>query len=72
MKEYSQYGFNEFIICVGYKQHVIKEWFADYFLVKSDVTFDFTNGRKVVLHNQHTEPWKVTVVDIGYETNTRG
>lgn len=44
MKEYSYYGFNEFIICAGYKQHVIKEWFSDYYLHNSDITFDFTNG----------------------------
>lgn len=72
MKEYSHYGFNEFIICAGYKQHVIKEWFSDYFLLTADVTFDFTDGRNVILHNQHTEPWKVTVVDTGYNTSTGG
>ena len=72
MKEYSYYGFNDFVICAGYKQHVIKEWFADYFLLTSDVTFDFTHGRNIILHNQHTEPWKVTIVDTGYETNTGG
>ena len=63
MKEYSHYGFNEFIICAGYKQQMIKEWFADYFLNTSDVTFDFTQGNKTIVHNQHAEPWKVTVVD---------
>lgn len=72
MKEYSHYGFNEFIICAGYKQHMIKEWFADYFLHTSDVTFDFTQGNKVVVHNQKTEPWKVTVVDTGLYTMTGG
>lgn len=72
MKEYSHYGFNEFIICAGYKQHMIKEWFSDYFLLTSDVTFDYTNGQNIILHNQHTEPWKVTVVDTGYSTNTGG
>ena len=46
MKEYSYYGFDEFIICAGYKQYVIKEWFADYFLHNSDITFDFTNGNR--------------------------
>ncbi len=61
MKEYSYYGFNDFIICAGYKQHVIKEWFADYFLHTSDITFDFTQGNKIIVHNQHSEPWKVTV-----------
>ena len=72
MKTYSYYGINEFIICAGYKQQVIKEWFADYFLNKSDVTFDFTNGNNVIVHNQHTEPWKVTVVDTGLNTMTGG
>ncbi|MBE6105120.1 glucose-1-phosphate cytidylyltransferase [Anaerovibrio lipolyticus] len=72
MKEYSFYGFNDFIVCAGYKQHMIKEWFADYFLYTSDVTFDFTQGDKIILHNQRTEPWKVTVVDTGYGTMTGG
>lgn len=73
MKEYSYYGFNEFIICAGYKQHVIKEWFADYFLHNSDITFDFTNGRNdMIIHNQYCEPWKVTVVDTGLKTMTGG
>lgn len=72
MKEYSYYGFNDFIVCAGYKQHMIKEWFADYFLYTSDVTFDFTQGDKIILHNQRTEPWKVTVVDTGYNTMTGG
>ena len=73
MKEYSYYGFNEFIICAGYKQHVIKEWFADYFLHNSDVTFDFTKGKNdMIIHNQHCEPWKVTVVDTGLNTMTGG
>ncbi len=73
MKEYSFYGFNEFIICAGYKQHFIKEWFADYFLHNSDMTFDFTSGtNKTIIHNQHCEPWKVTVVDTGLNTMTGG
>lgn len=73
MKEYAYYGYNEFIICAGYKQHVIKEWFADYFLHHSDVTFDFTNGRQdMTVHNTHLEPWKVTVVDTGLNTMTGG
>ncbi len=73
MKEYSYYGFNEFIICAGYKQHVIKEWFADYFLHNSDITFDFTNGNNdMIIHNQYCEPWKVTVVDTGLNTMTGG
>lgn len=72
MKEYSFYGFHEFIICTGYKQHIIKEWFADYFLYTSDITFDFTKGNKMTVHNQHAEPWKVTVVDTGLNTMTGG
>ncbi|WP_182188069.1 glucose-1-phosphate cytidylyltransferase [Pectinatus frisingensis] len=72
MKEYSYYGFNEFIVCAGYKQHMIKEWFADYFLHTSDITFDFTQGNKMIVHNQYTEPWKVTVVDTGLNTMTGG
>lgn len=73
MKEYSFYGFNEFIICAGYKQHVIKEWFADYFLHNSDITFDYTSGRNdIIVHNQYFEPWKVTVVDTGLDTMTGG
>lgn len=72
MKEYSSYGHNEFIICAGYKQHVIKEWFADYFLHTSDITFDFTEGNKMIIHNQKAEPWKVTVVDTGFNTMTGG
>lgn len=72
MKIYSYYGINEFIICAGYKQHVIKEWFADYFLHTSDITFDFTNGNEMIVHNKHVEPWKVTIVDTGLNTQTGG
>lgn len=73
MKCYSYYGYNDFIICAGYKQHVIKEWFADYFLHNSDITFNFKNGRdEMVVHNQHCEPWKVTVIDTGLNTQTGG
>ena len=72
MKEYSYFGYNDFIICAGYKQQMIKEWFADYFLYTSDVTFDFTKGNKMIVHNMHTEPWRVTVVDTGAETMTGG
>ena len=72
MKEFSCYGINEFIICAGYKQHVIKEWFSDYFIHTSDITFDFTNGNHMVIHNKHAEPWKVTVVDTGLNTQTGG
>ena len=70
MKEYSAYGINDFIICAGYKQEIIKEWFNNYFLYTSDVTFDFTQGHHVVMHEQHAEPWRVTVVDTGEGTLT--
>lgn len=73
MKEYSHYGFNDFVICAGYKQHVIKEWFADYFLHNSDITFSFKGGsNKMIVHDQYCEPWDVTVVDTGLDTNTGG
>ena len=73
MKLFSHYGVNEFIICAGYKQHVIKEYFADYFLHMSDVTFDFTNGKnELQIHNTNSQPWKVTVVDTGLNTMTGG
>ena len=72
MKEYSYYGFHDFIICAGYKQHMIKEWFADYFLSTSDVTFDFTRENSIIYHDKRTEPWKVTIVDTGLETMTGG
>lgn len=72
MKEYSHYGFNDFIICCGYKQHVIKEWFADYYLYNSDVTFDFANDNKMTIHQNVAEPWKVTLVDTGTDTMTGG
>lgn len=72
MKEYSYYGYNDFVICAGYKQHVIKEWFADYYLHNSDITFDFSNGGKMEVHNNVAEPWKVTIIDTGLETMTGG
>lgn len=73
MKEYSYYGYNEFIICAGYKQDLIKEWFANYFIQNSDVTFDFTSGEnEVIIHKTCIEPWKVTVVDTGINTMTGG
>jgi glucose-1-phosphate cytidylyltransferase len=71
MKYYSSYGFNEFIICLGYKGYVIKEFFADYFLHTSDVTFDLANNEMIV-HNNFSEPWKVTLVDTGLNTMTGG
>ena len=73
MKNYSGYGFHEFIICCGYKQHVIKDFFNDYFLHSSDVTFDFTNNtNRMRVHKNMTEQWKVTVVDTGLDTMTGG
>lgn len=72
MKTYSKFGVNEFVICAGYKQHVIKEWFADYFLHTSDITFDFTQDDKIIVHNKRAEQWKVTVVDTGLNTMTGG
>ncbi len=73
MKEYAHYGFNEFIICAGYKQHIIKQWFSDYFINSSDVSFDFTSGRHdMVVHASRCEPWKVSVVDTGLHTMTGG
>lgn len=72
MKEYSTYGINDFVICAGYKQYMIKEWFNNYFLYTSDVTFDMTQGNKIILHEQHAEPWRVTVVDTGDKTMTGG
>ena len=71
MKIYSEYGFHEFIICLGYKQYVVKEFFADYFLHTSDVTFDLANNNMEV-HNNYSEPWKVTLVDTGLHTMTGG
>ena len=72
MKEYSYYGFNEFIICAGYKQHCIKQFFADYYLHRSDVTFDFSKGKEPEILMNVSEPWKVTIVDTGLGTMTGG
>jgi len=72
MKIYSFYGINDFVICAGYKQEVIKEFFANYALWNSDITFDFSNGGDVVVHRTVSEPWKVTVVDTGLKTMTGG
>lgn len=73
MKEYSYYGYNEFIICAGYKQHIIKEWVANYFLHNSDFTLDLTSGNNsMMVHERHCEPWKITVVDTGLNTMTGG
>ena len=73
MKEYAYYGHTEFIICAGYRQEYIKEWFANYFLHYSDVTFDYRGGKnEMKIHESYCEPWKVTVVDTGYNTMTGG
>lgn len=71
MKLYGYYGYNDFIICAGYKQHVIKEWFADYYLHNSDVTFDLRDNDMEV-HSNNSEPWRVSVVDTGLKTMTGG
>jgi glucose-1-phosphate cytidylyltransferase len=71
MKNYSVYGINEFVICCGYKGYMIKEYFANYFLHMSDVTFDIKNNEMEV-HQKYAEPWKVTLVDTGMETMTGG
>lgn len=73
MKEYSHYGYNDFIICAGYKQHLIKQWFSEYYLQRSDITFDFTDGKDgLIVHKTKVEHWKVTVCDTGYHTMTAG
>ena len=73
MKSYSYYGHNEFIICAGYKQQSVKEWFANYFLDSSDITFDYRDRKEErIVHECHAEPWKVTVVDTGLHTMTGG
>src|SRR5574343_454850 len=71
LKIYSHYGINDFVICCGYKGYVIKEYFANYFLHMSDVTFDMVNNQMEV-HQRYAEPWKVTLVDTGDETMTGG
>lgn len=72
MKHYSYYGFDEFIICCGYKQYVIKEYFANYYLHNCDITFDFKEGNKLEIHDDKAEPWKVTLLDTGLNTMTGG
>jgi glucose-1-phosphate cytidylyltransferase len=71
MKIYSHYGYDEFIICAGYKGHIIKEYFANYILQNTSVTFDLQHN-KIEFHEQEVEPWKVTIVDTGSETMTGG
>jgi glucose-1-phosphate cytidylyltransferase len=72
MKIYSHFGFNDFIICCGYKGYMIKEYFADYYLHNSDVTYDFSNGGSFTVHSNVAEPWRVTLVDTGLKTMTGG
>jgi len=71
LKIYSAFGFNDFVICLGYKGYMIKEYFSNYFLHTSDVTFDMENN-KMQVHQKHAEPWKVTLVDTGEDTMTGG
>ncbi len=71
MKSYAYHGINDFIICCGYKGYVIKEYFANYFLHMSDVTFDMKNN-KMTVHQKNAEPWKVTLIDTGESTMTGG
>ncbi|SFE86141.1 glucose-1-phosphate cytidylyltransferase [Paenibacillus algorifonticola] len=72
MKIYSSYGYNDFVICLGYKGYYIKEYFAHYFLHESDVTFDFTDDNQAIIHHHSAEPWKVTLVNTGLNTLTGG
>lgn len=73
MKEYAHYGHTDFIICAGYRQEYIKQWFASYFLYASDVTFDYrSGGSEMTVRRSRCEPWRVTVVDTGYNTMTGG
>jgi glucose-1-phosphate cytidylyltransferase len=72
LKSYSHYGINDFIICAGYKQHVIKEYFANYYLHRSDITFDFTHENALSVHEHFAEPWNITIVDTGLNTMTGG
>lgn len=71
LKGYSTYGYNDFIICAGYKQQMIKEYFANYYLYNSDITFDLS-ANSLIVHNNYSDPWRVTVVDTGLDTMTGG
>jgi len=70
LKMYSHYGFNDFIICCGYKGYFIKEYFADYYMHRSDITFDFSQNNEMTIHSNVAEPWRVTVVDTGLKAQT--
>ena len=72
MKSFSFYGYNEFVICAGYKQQIIKEWFSNYFLYTSDVTFKIGNNNEMIVHNRYSEPWTVSIIDTGLHTLTGG
>lgn len=72
MKYYSYFGYNDFIICAGYKQEYVKQWFSDYYLNTNDVTFDYSGGGTVEIHRSASEPWRVTVCDTGKDTLTGG
>ena len=72
MKIYYAYGFDEFIICGGYKQHMIKQWFSNYYLWNNDVTFEYGSQNNAIVHRRESEKWKVTIVDTGQETLTGG
>jgi glucose-1-phosphate cytidylyltransferase len=72
MKIYSFYGFDEFIICLGYKSNVVKDYFANYFMYESDVTFNFKSGKEIFTHQHFAEKWSVTLVNTGLETMTGG
>jgi glucose-1-phosphate cytidylyltransferase len=72
MKMYSAHGINDFVICCGYKGYIIKEYFANYFLHMSDVTFDMANSNAMKIHQHYAEPWKITLIDTGENTLTGG
>lgn len=72
MKQYSHYGFNDFVICLGYKGYYVKEYFAHYFVHESDVTFDFKKPNEPIIHQHSAEPWRVTLVNTGIDTMTGG
>ena len=72
MKIYAHYGVNDFVICCGYKGYMIKEYFANYFLHMSDVTFDMASNNAMQIHQQYAEPWKITLIDTGENTLTGG
>lgn len=72
MKHYSHFGYNDFVICCGYRGYIIKEYFANYYLHRSDVTFDFSERNRIEIHNNIAEPWRVTLVDTGLHTMTAG